>query len=257
MRERSPVHVAARGFGRTAEAYERARPSYPPAAVRQLAASCRVGPATTLVDLAAGTGKLTRLLTPRAGRVIAVEPVAGMRTVLARVVPDADVVGGTAEAIPLADQVADAVVVAQAFHWFDAGRALAEIHRILRPGGRLGVVFNIRDVTSDLQADVSRLLADYRGDTPSYWNPAWREPFADSELFGPLEEVATLGFAQRLDRGRFVDRVLSTSFLSGLPNATRRRVAGRAARLFDTYVGGGNTVALLYTTRVYCTVRRP
>src|SRR5207249_4825593 len=118
--------TAAAGFDRAADAYERGRPGYPREAVARLAAQFRLGEGVTVLDLAAGTGKLTRMLATTGATVVAVEPVAGMRRVLAQAVPGARVLNGTAEAIPVADGAVDAVTVAQAFHWFDADRAVAE-----------------------------------------------------------------------------------------------------------------------------------
>ena len=134
------VHQVARlGFGREAETYERSRPSYPAEAVAWLVEHLAIGPGRTVVDLAAGTGKLTGLLVTTGARLVAVEPVEEMHRVLRRVVPGIPVVAGTAEALPFRPSSLDAVCVAQAFHWFDADRAFAELARVLRPGGTLAV----------------------------------------------------------------------------------------------------------------------
>jgi len=140
------VHTAAAiGFDRAAAVYERARPSYPSAAVDHVIDVLGIAGGSRVLDLAAGTGKFTRLLVPSGAELVVVEPVAGMRTELSRSLPDIEMYDGTAEAIPLPDTSVDAVVSAQAFHWFDAGLALAEIHRVLRPGHGFAMVFNIRD----------------------------------------------------------------------------------------------------------------
>src|SRR3989442_48244 len=131
------VHPAVHGFARSPDAYERGRPDYPAAAIEWICAELAIGPSSTCVDLAAGTGKLTRALVPRAGTVIAVEPIDEMRDTLRAVVPGVEARAGTAENMSLPDDSADAVAVGQAFHWFDGDRALAEIHRVLRPGGGL------------------------------------------------------------------------------------------------------------------------
>jgi len=139
------VHdVALRGFGSEAEAYERSRPSYPPDAVAWLVDHLRVRPGAVVADLAAGTGKFTRLLAPTGASVLAIEPVEGMRQVLHQVLPRLPMVAGSAEAMPVKSSSLDAVCIAQAFHWFDAEQAFAELARVLRPGGRAGFVWNAR-----------------------------------------------------------------------------------------------------------------
>lgn len=142
----SEVHeIAARGFGAEAAAYDRARPSYPPEAIEWLAANLGIGPGRQVVDLAAGTGKLTSLLASTGADIIAVEPVNSMRARLRELLPGIPVLSGVAEALPLADRSVDVVLVAQAFHWFDARQAMAEIARVVRPGGYLGLIWNARD----------------------------------------------------------------------------------------------------------------
>lgn len=141
--------VAGRGFHDVAEVYERARPGYPPEVVAWLAENLGLGPGVRTLDLAAGTGKLTGLLQATGAAVIAVEPVAGMRQVLHRNLPEIPVVAAVAEALPFAPETFGAVTVAQAFHWFDREAASRELVRVLAPGGRLGLVWNVRDRSVD------------------------------------------------------------------------------------------------------------
>src|SRR3954467_15160899 len=179
-----PVHeTARRGFASAADVYEESRPGYPPDAIGWLLEELELGPRRTVVDLAAGTGKLTRLLTPTGAAVIAIEPVDEMRAALAQTASDADARGGTAERAGLVGASADAVTVAQAFHWFDGPAALAEIHRILRPAGRLALVWNIRDLDDPVQDAVDKLFRPHRGDTPSHRSGAWRTALDTSKLF--------------------------------------------------------------------------
>jgi ubiquinone/menaquinone biosynthesis C-methylase UbiE len=225
------VHdTARRGFAGAAEPYEEGRPTYPDEALRWLVTELRLGPGRTVVDLAAGTGKLTRLLTPTGATVIAVEPVDEMRDALGRTTPEAEPRPGTAERTELPDSSADAVTVAQAFHWFDGPAALAEIHRILKPGGKLVVIYNVRDLDDPVQHAVDDLLAPYRGDTPSHRSGHWRTALNETELFKPAagREFPNV---QTIDADDLVSRVASTSFIAELPDHERRRVLDRAREI--------------------------
>jgi SAM-dependent methyltransferase len=222
------VHdTARRGFAGAAEAYEESRPTYPDDAVHWLATELRLGPGRTVVDLAAGTGKLTRLLTPTGATVIAVEPVDEMREALTRTTPGAGVRAATAERTGLPDASADAVTVAQAFHWFDGPAALAEIHRTLKPGGKLAVIYNVRDLDDPVQHAVDDLLAPYRGDTPSHRSGRWRSALDETVVFRPSAR-RKFPNVQLLDAGSLIRRVASTSFIAELPDPERQRVLDRA-----------------------------
>ncbi|MGZ5384453.1 MAG: class I SAM-dependent methyltransferase, partial [Acidimicrobiia bacterium] len=143
-----PVHrIAAAGFGSVADLYESARPGYPDDAVTWLTKQLRVGPDSLVVDLAAGTGKLTRLLLDSGATVVAVEPIEVMRALITPTSPGSLPVGGEAEALPLRSRSVDAVTIAQGFHWFDTPATHAELARVIRPGGGLGLVWNARDRT--------------------------------------------------------------------------------------------------------------
>jgi SAM-dependent methyltransferase len=234
---------AAAGFASAADVYERARPSYPQDAIDWLVAQTELGPGRTVVDLGAGTGKLTRLLLPTGARVVAVEPIAEMRAHI----DGAEVLAGTAEAIPLPDGSADVVTVAQAFHWFDHDRALPEIHRVLRAGGSLVLVWNMRDLDDPLQRGVEDLLRPMRSEVPGQIEGAWREPLSRSVLFGP----ATLGaFAieQRFTTDDLCDRVASTSFVAALPPVDREELLVRVRALTH---GIAEPFAFPYKTEVH------
>jgi len=234
-----------RGFGEQADAYERGRPGYPPAAVEWLARRLGLGDETTVVDLAAGTGKLTRQLVALGAHVVAVEPSEGMRAVLARVVPDAEAVDGRAEAIPLPDGAADAVTVGQAFHWFANADALAEIARVLRRGGGLGLLWNVRDPDDPLGQALRDLVDPLR--PPAHFHAAetWPDAIAASPHFGPLEQTE-IPHVERVDAERVADRVGSISFVATHPE--RERLLARVRAL----VGPGE-VELAYRTRAYVT----
>jgi SAM-dependent methyltransferase len=215
--------VAAAGFAAGAVEYERGRPGYPTEAVKALG----LAPGLVVVDLAAGTGKFTRPLTDSGASVIAVEPVAEMRAALPSSVRALD---GTAERIPLEDGTADLVTVAQAFHWFDGPAALAEIHRVLRPGGRLALIWNRRMEADPINRAIDELLAPHRAATPTHRWDKWRAAFDRTTLFGPLE-VQTFPNEQVLDADGLAARVGSTSFIASLPDAERSRVLSAARAL--------------------------
>ena len=234
---------AAVGFASAADVYERARPSYPQDAIDWLAAQTGLRPGRTVVDLGAGTGKLTRLLLPTGARVVAVEPIPEMRAHI----DGAEVLDGTAEAIPLPDASADVVTVAQAFHWFDHERALPEIHRVLRSNGSLVIVWNMRDLDDPVQRGVEDLLGPMRREVPGQILGAWREPLARSTLFGP----ATLGaftYEQQFTTDDLCDRVASTSFVAALPAVDREELLVRVRAL--TY-GVSEPFPFPYKTEVH------
>jgi SAM-dependent methyltransferase len=233
--------VASVGYGRSAAAYERGRPGYPQSAIDYLAARLALAPGRTVVDLAAGTGKLTRRLLTTGADVIAVEPVAEMRAALPA---GARAVDGRAEAMPLATASADAVTVAQAFHWFDGDGALAEIHRVIRPGGALALVWNRRRMDDALNQAIEDLLAPHRRDTSVFDTEAWRAAFERTKLFGPLAE-RVFPNEQRLDADGLTDRIASVSFIAALEEKERRKVL-RAARALS----GGGSVTIRLDTKV-------
>lgn len=234
---------AAVGFASGAEVYERPRPSYPQDSIDWLVAQTGLGAGNTVVDLGAGTGKLTRLLLPTGARVIAVEPIAEMRVHI----QGAEVLDGTAEAIPLPDESADVVTVAQALHWFDQDRALPEIHRVLRRDGYLVLFWNMRDLDDPIQRGVEDLLGPMRNDVPGQILGAWREPLARSALFGS-ETVGEFRIEQQFTTDDLCDRVASTSFVAALPPVDREVLLVRVRALTH---GVPEPFAFPYKTEVH------
>lgn len=243
---------AARGFARAPDEYERGRPPYTEEAIAWLAEALRLRRGTRVLDLAAGTGKLTRALAASGAELVAVEPVDEMRAKIADALPAIEVLRGTAEAIPLPDASVDAVTVGQAFHWFRGDEALAEIHRVIRPGGRLGLVWNGRDDTTPWVAALTEIMEPYRGDAPAYRGDVWREALERTTLFGPLEH-GRFQLEHELDREGVVARVTSVSFIAALPDGERETVAERVRELLETdpAVRGRERVALPYRTDVF------
>jgi SAM-dependent methyltransferase len=249
--------AAARGFEAGVEAYRRGRPGYPEDAVAFLADTLGIAGDRDVLELGAGTGKLTERLVATGARVIAVEPVGAMRAALVSSCPAADVRDGTAERIPADDASADAVVAAQAFHWFDGDRALPEIHRVLRPGGRLGMVWNVRDETAAWSRAITAIFDRLAGDGPRYRTMAWREPFEHSELFAPLHRWVT-HHVHEVTREAFLDRVLSVSYVASASDVERERAAREVVDILDTdaELAGRTTIEVPYRTDVFWTTRR-
>jgi SAM-dependent methyltransferase len=249
--------AAARGFEAAVEPYRRGRPGYPDDAVAYLIRELGIGPGRTVVELGAGTEKLTERLVPTGARIVAVEPVAAMRAALAAACPTVEVLDGTAEAIPVGDATADAVAAAQSFHWFDGDLALREIHRVLRPDGRLGLIWNVRDEASDWAERLTAIFDRLSGDGPRYRDKRWRDAFARTSLFGPLHHQVAY-HVHVVSRAEFLDRVLSGSYVASAPEADRRRVVDEVTELLerDPELAGRERIPIPYRTDVYWTARR-
>ena len=230
--------VAARGFAAASSVYERGRPDYPPAVVSMLIEELQVGAETRLLDVATGTGKLGRQFLDSA-RVIGVEPAAEMCAEFARLQPGVPLLRANAETLPLSDGSIDAAMIGTAFHWFDGPAALRELHRVLRPGGRLGLVW--------LQGDVRR-----------YDETQWRVAFEmepGAALFSPLA-YASVPFEFPVDRQTAVARTASTSFVAALPEARRKEVLARVAAFLDAHpaTSGRELIGLPHRAEVFwCT----
>ena len=241
----SELHPATRGFA--ADVYERGRPDYPAAAVDTIVAQLGLRPGTTVLDLAAGTGKLTRLLVPSGANVIAVEPLPEMRAELERRVPRVATMAGTAERIPLSDRYVDGVTVASAFHWFRTDEALREIHRVLKPGGGLALIWNAADERGPVQRQLYEIIGPLRGDTPSRRSRRWKTVLAESGLFERCER-RLFDHEQVTDEQGVVDRVLSISFIGSAPRGVRADVEERVRAIARA---AEQPIRLRYMTELY------
>jgi ubiquinone/menaquinone biosynthesis C-methylase UbiE len=205
-----------------------------------------------VLDVGAGTGKLTRQLLRTGAHVVAVEPIDAMRRELDRMVPEVESLAGTAEAIPLGDATVDAITAGQAYHWFDPERALPELHRVLRPGGGIALVWNTRDLDDPLQAAVDALLHSASIDTSAHVSGSLHDDFAGSGLFTPIEE-RRFRHEQRVTRETLVDTIASRSYVAALPDARRAAFLDRVR----TFAGGQTEpIVLRYVTEVFICFRQ-
>ncbi|OMC30536.1 SAM-dependent methyltransferase [Mycobacterium sp. GA-1841] len=224
-------------FGSEAAAYERGRPSYPPEAIDWLLPDG----AHDVLDLGAGTGKLTTRLVERGLDVIAVDPIPEMLELLSNSLPDTPALLGTAEEIPLADNSVDAVLVAQAWHWFDPVRAAKEISRVLRPGGRLGLVWNTRDERMGWVKDLGHIIGPEHD--PFTNEVTLAEPFGETERH-------QVEWTSYLTPQALIDLVASRSYCITSPEQVRKKTLGQVRELLATHPALANStgLALPYVT---------
>src|SRR3954469_6634756 len=224
-------------FGSVADVYERARPLYAPGALEWLQARRRL---RRVLDVGAGTGKLSRQLGALGTDVVAVEPDEAMRAVFARVLPEIELLAGSAEELPLPDESVDVATAAQAFHWFDLERALPELHRVIRPGGGIAVVWNEWDEGDERIHSLNEIVKRWR---PSGIVSSWDEhPLTGSSLF-ENRQLRKFTHMETMDTDTVVERVSSVSAIVTLSNEERERVLGEVRALF-----GKGTVRFKFVT---------
>ncbi|HEY3527937.1 MAG TPA: class I SAM-dependent methyltransferase [Nocardioides sp.] len=230
----------AHSFGGVAEAYERGRPTYPVEAVRWMLGDRPL----TVLELGAGTGKLTRVLAELGHDVHATDPDAAMLQILEREVPGVATAQAGAEDIPLGDGSVDAVIAAQAFHWFDLPRALPEVARVLRPGGKICLLWNLRNEKIPWVRRLGTLIGTQEQET----DPAQALIF--SELFGFVED-REFAHWQAIDRQSIQDLVLSRSNVAVLDAEGRAAKMAEVLAFYDEYGRGMDGMQLPYVTRCY------
>jgi SAM-dependent methyltransferase len=235
------LHPLAARFADVAGVYERGRPGYAPAVIGALAAELGLQRGDRVLDLAAGTGKLTRALLAWGLDVTAVEPQAAMREVLASHVGAERVSDGLAEAIPLPDGAVRAVTVADGFHWFDAEPALAEIGRVLEPGGALAVLASFPDWSGASWADeLGRTLNRLRPEHPFFDGPSWKEAVGAAAGWSAPREIRVKTFPPARPE-RIPDYLASMSWVAAMPEGERAALLAEA----DALVRAGATPTAL------------
>jgi SAM-dependent methyltransferase len=238
------IAPAAARFGDAAGLYEQARPGYPEELLDALAARTPLGPGTVVVDLAAGTGKLTRQLVARGATVTAIEPTAGMRRQLGAAVPGARVLDGTAEDMPLVDAAADVVTVAQAFHWFRTADALDELARVLRPGGWLALLWN-EPPLAGWARELWDLRHDLTGFDGAYPGRGW-EPVVDADPRFGVREVVTVSHRVITTRADLTADTATRSYVHVLDPGDRAAVLERVAAFVAEHPDTAGRTELTY-----------
>jgi SAM-dependent methyltransferase len=226
-------HTAAEGFAAGAANYAAGRPEYPPEIEGWLTHELGLDSRKAVLDLGAGTGKFSRSLLATGAKVIAVEPVPAMLDQLVWHYPEVEARSGSAEAIPLGDASVDAVVCGQSFHWFATPQALGEIHRVLKPGGALGLVWNVRDNSVEWVAAVSRIMNRFQDDSPRFHTQRWRTLFP-ADGFGPLREKRFHNWHTGNPEQVIIDRILSVSFIAALPPDQQEQVKAEIREVIAT-----------------------
>jgi SAM-dependent methyltransferase len=229
-------------FGDIASLYDQSRPGYPDAAVDWLVADG----VERVVDLGAGTGKLTRSLAARGLDVVAVEPSEGMREQLRAVLPEVEVLDGSGESLPLPDASVDAVLMAQAWHWVDVPRASVEVARVLRPGGYLGLVWNRRDKSVDWVSKLDTVTPDHAATDIDTRRPPVAAPFTRLEHF-------ETHWGSPLTPQGLVDLIASRSYVIVASSDEHEQILGRVRQLTEQHpdLAGRERFELPYVT--YCT----
>ena len=227
------LHPLAERFASVADAYERGRPEYPPAVVEALITELGISPGAPVLDLAAGTGKLSRALLAAGLDVTAVEPQDSLRRVLSASIGAERVRDGYAEAIPLPDTSVDAVTVADAFHWFDHAAALAEVRRVLRPGGGLAVLSMIPDWSGATWAhELGTLMQALRPEHPFFDGPPWQDAARAAGCWTEPREVRVTS-SQPAQPERIVDYLGSMSWVAAMSDDERVETLERVRRLVE------------------------
>jgi SAM-dependent methyltransferase len=239
------VSRLSRAFGPVAQAYDRGRPDFPPEAVAWLVGR-EPGRAASVLELGAGTGKLTRPLVELGHDVHASDPDPAMLAVLQKHLPDVPTSVTGAEDIPLPDRSVDVVVAGQAFHWFDHARALPEIARVLRPGGHVALAWNLRDERIPWVRKLGRAL----GSSAATENAGSTDALVQSGLFGFVED-ATFPFWQGVDRETIVDMAASRSYVATLDEAEREERLEAVRELYRDYGRGMDGMQIPYDCRCY------
>lgn len=248
---------AAEGFTQGAQAYARARPDYPEETLAWLTETVGLAPGTSALEVGAGTGKFTERLLQTGASILALEPVEAMRAQLQSRYPAVTVRQGLAECLPLEDESFDAIICAQAFHWFARSEVLDEFARVLKPNGSVGLIWNVRDESVEWVRQLGDLWREGEVGLPRY-TPELMDALFPHPKFGPLETASAhhqhTGPAEIV----VVERMRSTSFIASMPQPEQERLLERARAVLANApeVQGGEHLSFPYRTVMYSARRR-
>lgn len=240
------------GFDRAADSYDRGRPEYSSDAINFLIDQFKINQNSKILDLGAGTGKFTKLILPFSKNIVAIEPVEGMRNKFQSLINGVPILPGTAENLPLDSNSIDAVICAQAFHWFEANLAIEEIHRVLKPNGHLGLLWNVRDESFDWVKRLTSIIDPHESGAPRYKKMVWKKAFDETTFFSKLEHRA-FNYIQSGNNETIVDRIASISFISSLAEDQRKQVLLEVRNLLSSHpqTKDEKTIQLPYKTDLY------
>ncbi|MHA3059241.1 class I SAM-dependent methyltransferase [Acinetobacter sp. ANC 4636] len=234
----STIHpAAAQGFSSGAALYQQTRPSYPLQIVSWLRSELELSSQSQVIDLAAGTGKFTQYLKQVTPHIVAVEPVAEMQQQFKAAYPDVTTLTAYSDQIPLESAQYDAVLAAQAFHWFANHETLAEVHRLLKPHGHFGLVWNQRDTSVPWVKAIADILLPLENDTPRYHSGEWKKAFQNQSWFKLGSEQHFIHLHHGTVEQVVSNRLLSTSFIAMMPAEQQQQLKQQFEQVIFDYLG--------------------
>lgn len=254
------LHPAAeQGFASAAELYQQVRPNYPAEIVTWLREDLELNTQSTAIDLGAGTGKFLDYLKQATPNIVAVEPIAEMLNQLKIVHPEVQTQQASSDQILLNSNSVDAILCAQSFHWFANTQTLSEMHRVLKPSGRLGLVWNQRDERVDWVKALADFIQQFEADTPRFHSGEWQNVFEQQNLFAHLGQKVFVQHQVGTVEDVVSQRLLSTSFIAAMPQTQQLELKQQFEDIVEQYTGkrAQDQIAFPYITYAFHYQRQP